>query len=234
MTSVWPAEFRPGRALRSRSGLPKSWRSGSMVLSARKRVSRSARNGSDAVRVNKRSIMLNNDAARNVFRSPIAVAAISAAMILTGSVQPSHAAIDVFAAFKNSGSIVSDKPIVTLRVPGGLYAIFGKINIDQDDTVKWVTVVCTLQAGGDVDRDVSRLQPSGGTSVDNAAIRLQLVNALPSDALTTLPCPANSTLLKALCSHSGLPKSRRSGLMAKAASSQAPRSACLNEQLTQN
>lgn len=130
--------------------------------------------------------MLNNDAARNVFRSPIAVAAISAAMILTGSVQPSHAAIDVFAAFKNSGSIVSDKPIVTLRVPGGLYAIFGKINIDQDDTVKWVTVVCTLQAGGDVDRDVSRLQPSGGTSVDNAAIRLQLVNALPSDALTNI------------------------------------------------
>jgi hypothetical protein len=132
--------------------------------------------------------VLNNDAARYFFRSPIAVGAIAAAMILTGSVQPSHAAIDAFAAFKDSGSIVSEKPIVTLRVPGGLYAIFGKINIDQDDTAKWVTVVCTLQAGDDVDRDVSRLQHSGGAalSVDNAAIRLQLVHVLPSDALTNI------------------------------------------------
>src|SRR5262245_48518601 len=141
--------------------------------------------------------MPNDDAARNAFRSPIAVGAIAAAMILTGSVQPSHAATDVFAAFKNSGSIASGKPIVTLRVPGGLYAIFGKINIDQDDTAKWVTVVCTLQAGTDLDQDVSRLQPSGGASlaVDNAAVRLQLVHVLPSDERTNieLSCKFNAS-----------------------------------------
>jgi hypothetical protein len=141
--------------------------------------------------------MPNNDVARNVFRSPIALGVIAAAMILTGSVRPSHAATDVFAAFKDSGSITSGKPIVTLRVPGGLYAIFGKLNIDQDDTVKWVTVVCALQAGTDVDQEVSRLQHSGGASlaVDSAAVRLQLVHVLPSDERTNieLSCKFNAS-----------------------------------------
>jgi hypothetical protein len=129
--------------------------------------------------------MLINDATRDAFRSPIAVWAIAAAMLLTASIQPGHAASDVFAAaFKESGSIASGKPIVSLSVPGGLYAIFGKINLDYDFPHNSATVVCSLLAGGDVDRDVSRLEPSG--QFDNAAIRLQLVTELPVDVRTEI------------------------------------------------
>jgi hypothetical protein len=121
-----------------------------------------------------------NDATRDFLGWAIAAAAIAGAIVLT-SIQPGHAANDIYATFKDSGSIVSGEPIVTLRVPGGLYAIFGKINIDQDDTTEWVTVVCTLRAALDIDRDVSRLQRSGAAEIDNATIRLQLVTVLDFD-----------------------------------------------------
>ena len=117
--------------------------------------------------------MLNNVATRHFFASALAAVAI----VLT-SIHPSDAANDVFSTLRDSGSIVSGEPVVTLRVPGGLYAIFGKINIDQDDTTEWVTVVCRLRAALDNDRDVIRLQRSGPFAVDNATIRLQLVSVL--------------------------------------------------------
>ena len=124
--------------------------------------------------------MLIVDGTRDFFGSAIAAAAIMGAIVLM-SIQPGYAANDIYATVKDAGSIVSGEPIVSLRVPGGLYAIFGKINIDQD-TKEWVTVVCTLRAALDIDRDVSRLQPSGyGSSVDNATIRLQLVTVLDFD-----------------------------------------------------
>jgi hypothetical protein len=121
--------------------------------------------------------MLIDRATRGVFRSRTA-AAVAATMILTGSARHGHAATHVYAAFKVSGSIQSESPIVELKVPGGIYAIFAKVNIDQDDTTSWVTVTCTLQAGLEVDRNVSRLQRS--SSVDNETIPLQLVVALPA------------------------------------------------------
>lgn len=106
-------------------------------------------------------------------------------------------ASDVYATFKESGPIVSDKPIVKLNVPEGIYAVFAKINIDQDDTKKLVTVVCTLRADLDVDRNVIRLQHSG-VAVDNATIPLQLVQVLPSQGGIELFCkfePFESSLL---------------------------------------
>jgi hypothetical protein len=90
-------------------------------------------------------------------------------------------ASDVYATFKESGPIISDDPILKLSVPAGLYAVFAKINLDQDDTKKLVTVVCTLRADLDVDRNVIRLQHSG-VAVDNATIPLQLLQILPSDS----------------------------------------------------
>jgi hypothetical protein len=138
--------------------------------------------------------MSTTAAVRSFFGRPLAVAPIAAAIIVT-SIQPSDAANDVFATFRDSGSMVSDENIVTLRVPGGLYAIFGKINIDQDDTTGFVTVTCTLQAAFDVDRDVSRLQRSSTFTVDNSTIRLQLVPLLSFDDTNpiTLSCKFDSS-----------------------------------------
>jgi hypothetical protein len=90
---------------------------------------------------------------------------------------------DLYATFKESGSIVSDEPILRLGVPAGLYAVFAKINTDQDDTTNWVTVVCTLQADLDLDRNVSRLQPSGLFAVDNDTVPLHLLQILPEGSL---------------------------------------------------
>jgi len=109
--------------------------------------------------------------------SSIMAAGLVTMMTLAASVQPSHAASDVFGTFKDAGSIGSGSPIVTLNVPGGRYAIFAKLGLDQDDSTHVVTVNCKLQAGGDFDRDVIRLAPSGATRLDNAAIPFQVVHA---------------------------------------------------------
>lgn len=119
--------------------------------------------------------MLARDRGRGVFRARMVVGPLAAAMILIGSVAASQAASDVFNVFKQSGAITSGTPIVTMRVPGGRYAIFAKLNIDQDDTVHHVTVTCVLTAGEDHDLNVIRLQSSGAFSVDNATMPLQLV-----------------------------------------------------------
>jgi hypothetical protein len=87
----------------------------------------------------------------------------------------------VSAAFKQSGSITSSAPIVQLSVPDGKYAIFAKINIDQDDADDPVRLTCTLQAAKDaVDRNVVGLQWSGPKQLDNAAIPFQLVREFRS------------------------------------------------------
>jgi len=87
----------------------------------------------------------------------------------------------VSATFKQSGSIPSSAPIVTLSVPDGKYAIFAKINVDQDDADDPVRLTCTLQAAKDaVDRSVIGLQWSGPKQLDNAAIPFQLVREFRS------------------------------------------------------
>ena len=120
--------------------------------------------------------MLARDRGREVFSARMAMVPLAAAMILIGSVADSRAASDVFNVFKKSGAITSGSPIVTMRVPGGRYAIFAKLNMDQDDTVHHVTVTCVLRAGEDHDLNVIRLQSSGVFSVDNATMPLQLVH----------------------------------------------------------
>jgi hypothetical protein len=113
----------------------------------------------------------------------------------------SDVSADLYATFKEgSGPIVSDKNIVNLRVPAGLYAMFAKVNTDQDDTTSWATVVCTLQADLDLDRNVSRLQPSASYAIDNDTVPLHLLQILPAGSLggITLSCkfdPAESSLL---------------------------------------
>ncbi len=114
---------------------------------------------------------------RSLFKTTI-VGPAAAATILAALVQTCYAASDVFAVFKESGSIVSGSPIVALTVPPGRYAIFAKINVDQDDTTHHVTVECTLKAGGDLDLNVIRLQSSGTFRVDNGTIPLQIVESL--------------------------------------------------------
>jgi hypothetical protein len=100
-------------------------------------------------------------------------------------IQPSYAASDAFATFKDAGSIGSGSPIITLSVPIGRYAIFSKINLDQDTANKVVTVNCTLKAGADFDRDVIRLAGSGAGNLDNGAIPLQIVHVFPRGSLST-------------------------------------------------
>jgi hypothetical protein len=104
--------------------------------------------------------MLINRGRRYFITLVTAVGAIAAAMMFTGT---SHAAGDVFASFKDSGEIHSGIIIVRLDLPPGKYAVFGKINIDNDDGKLYpqlLTVTCTLRPGSVVDRNVIRLHPS--------------------------------------------------------------------------
>jgi hypothetical protein len=104
----------------------------------------------------------------------------------------SGAATAVFATFKQSGSITSGASIVKLSVPDGKYAIFAKINIDQDDADDAVRLTCALEAAkDDVDRTVIGLQGSGEQNLDNAAIPFQLVQEF---RLETDPIPPDPPL----------------------------------------
>lgn len=119
--------------------------------------------------------MMTRARRRDVLNARTIVGALVAAMILTGAVPASQAASDIFNVFRRSGTIEPGSPIVTLTVPGGRYAIFAKVNIEQDDTTSQVTVTCRLRAGNDLDLNVVRLQRSGEFSVDVQTIPLQLV-----------------------------------------------------------
>jgi hypothetical protein len=105
------------------------------------------------------------------------VGSMTAAMFLAEPVQAGDTLTNVAHVVAPSGSIVSGQPILTLKLfSGGIYAIFAKLNLDQDDTIHMVTVTCTLTAGPDLDLNVVRLQPSG-KSVDNATIPFQIVQS---------------------------------------------------------
>src|SRR5262245_16014918 len=80
------------------------------------------------------AIMLTGSGTRHSFSSIVAVRWIAAAIVLTIPIQPSYAATDVFTASRTSGKIDSGTLVVDLLVPEGKYAIFAKINLDQDDT----------------------------------------------------------------------------------------------------
>jgi hypothetical protein len=113
---------------------------------------------------------------RSVFRPPIAVAPIAAAMILIAVARLCHATSDVFAVVEKSGAIVPGKAVLTLWVPGGKYAIFAKINLDQDDTSSGARLVCTLKAGAVEDLNIVRLQASSEKALDNTAVAFQGVH----------------------------------------------------------
>jgi hypothetical protein len=119
--------------------------------------------------------MSTNDAAKLLFKS-VAVLTLGC-LAFFAPIQPSRAETDVFSTFADAGSIGSGSPIITLNVPGGRYAIFAKLGLEQDDTTSLVTVTCTLRAGGDFDRDLIRLAPSGLNRLDLAVIPFQVVHA---------------------------------------------------------
>ncbi len=127
---------------------------------------------------------------RLLFRAPVVVGPIVAAVVLIADVRPGYAASAVYATFENAGAIVSGKWILTLSIPEGKYAIFAKINIDQDDTKHPVSVVCTLEAGADRDLNVSRLQWSKEKSLnrlDNAVLAFQAVQEFRTEWVDPVP-----------------------------------------------
>lgn len=120
-----------------------------------------------------------------VFRSATIVAPIVAALIVAGPIQSARAATDVFATFKEAGTVTSGSPIVRLSVPGGKYAIFAKINLDQDDSNDPARITCELLAD-DFDRNLIKLQWSGVKEVDNAVVPFQVVQEFGENFVTTL------------------------------------------------
>jgi hypothetical protein len=130
--------------------------------------------------------MLIDHRTARVVRSATVVAPIVIALILAGPVQPGHAATDVFATFQEAGTVTSGSPIVRLSLSGGgKYAIFAKINLDQDDSNDAARITCELIAD-DVDRNVIKLQYSGEKRVDNAVIPFQVVQEFSDRFVTTL------------------------------------------------
>ncbi len=118
--------------------------------------------------------MCSSPGRRRSFRSTLTVGALAGLAALIASPHRSYAQTDVFASVRESGSIVSGEQLVELSIPKGRYALLAKINIDQD-AKRFVTVVCTIWAGKEVDRNVIRLQPSSVTYLDNVAVPLQAV-----------------------------------------------------------
>jgi hypothetical protein len=118
----------------------------------------------------------------------------------------SSAATDVYSIFNTDWATLSPgKPILMLdKLPAGRYVINTKVNLDNDDTVAFYTLLCMLKAesGGilvdpvhDVDVNHFRLAPSGYKSVDSMVIPLQLVHEfICREANTiTLSCEPESS-----------------------------------------
>ena len=130
---------------------------------------------------------------RSVFTPAISVVPLAAAIIFIAAVRPGHATSDVFAVVEKSGSIVPGKPVLTLWVPGGQYAIFAKINLDQDGHAQGnhlARIVCTLKAGAVDDLNIITLQGNSEKALDNAAVAFQGVHdfELGSVSDITLSC----------------------------------------------
>ena len=138
--------------------------------------------------------MLTDYGERHSCRSMLVVGLIAAAMILTAPISSSHAASSVFATVKESGSITSGSPIVKLTVPAGKYAIFAKINLDQDDDDQIARLVCRLRTTVKLDRNVVPLQDSSIKRLDNAAVSFQIVQEFGQDSFRdiTLSCGIQS------------------------------------------
>ena len=129
--------------------------------------------------------MPTDDQARRVVRSSTVVAALVVTMILAGVAEPSHADTDVFETSRRAGTVKSGRPIVKLSVAGGKYAIFAKINLDQDDSNDPARITCELLAD-DLDRNLVKLQSSGVNRVDNAVIPFQVVQEFSDRFVTEL------------------------------------------------
>ena len=68
---------------------------------------------------------------------------------------------ETFSVFKDQAiKVNSATPVATLLVPDGQWAIFAKLNLDNDSP-EVHTVNCKLSAGVDFDQNVARLGPSG-------------------------------------------------------------------------
>ena len=115
---------------------------------------------------------------RPLFRPAIAVVPIAVAFVLIVGVRSGHATSDVFAVMEKSGTIVAGKAVLTLWVPGGKYAIFAKINLDQDDAGESTVmrIDCALKAGAVEDLNVITLQASSEKALDNTAVAFQGVH----------------------------------------------------------
>jgi hypothetical protein len=86
---------------------------------------------------------------------------------------------DTFSVFKDQAfKINSGTPVATLLVPDGPWAIFAKMNLDNDSP-EVHTVDCKLSAGVDFDQNVARLGPSGLNNTDMAALAFTVVHTFP-------------------------------------------------------
>jgi hypothetical protein len=77
--------------------------------------------------------------------------------------------------------IVSGSTLATLLVPDGQWAIFAKMNLDND-TSQVHTVDCKLSAGVDFDQNVARLGPTGLNNTDMAALAFNVVHTFPGES----------------------------------------------------
>jgi hypothetical protein len=115
------------------------------------------------------------------------MAMIALSFALLGPPHMSYAATNVFSVFNTDFAVLSPgQPILMLeKLPVGKYVINAKVNLDNDDTVAFYTLLCMLKAESsgipvdpvnDVDVNHFRLAPSGYESIDNMVIPLQLVH----------------------------------------------------------
>jgi hypothetical protein len=86
---------------------------------------------------------------------------------------------ETFSVFRDQATkIISGTTLATLLVPDGQWAIFAKMNLDND-APEAHTVDCKLSAGVDFDQNVVRLRPSGVTNTDMAALAFNVVHTFP-------------------------------------------------------
>src|SRR5687768_9750486 len=75
--------------------------------------------------------------------------------------------------------------LATLNVPPGMYAISGKVNLDNDSSATQ-HVSCRLQASTSYDRNIVRLAPSG--SGDTATLPFHLVQDFSVNSPIQMNC----------------------------------------------
>ncbi len=95
-------------------------------------------------------------------------------------------------AFRNAFKATANgSPLLTLAVPDGAWAIFAKMNVDNDDTASTHTLDCILKANGKViDENLIRVAPSGVQRLDNFEVTLMAAVNFPGGG----PAANNVTL----------------------------------------